>query len=696
MPRRCYVVPGFAGSELHFAPPKNGKVYVNPVALYRGGLLGMQLAGNGVSSFYGPEWEMVAGPGLSSYFGDLVTRLTNELAPHGYQVVDYGWDWRKSFIFAGAALAERIRQDATPAEPASIVCHSTGGLVARWAWYRLGQTGQQNLLRRIVTLGSPHRGTYASVRVFSLGDPTITGIRDAANSVMVLGGFLGFLLGSNIPSHLAIENVFASFPCLYDLFPLVDAQSQQSDPNRERLFNAANWPSDRNIQALHLSEANDLVQPWMRNPLSMPPQHVMTCVAGTGHRTPFRLIQPSKLGEMSALDVTLLGDATVPLESSLVAGHPQHIVNVEHFALTMDERVLSRVTGWVLEERTESTPVPPPLNIPGVPQTQVLPPPMPSPPETVYVDPQGTILPDPGALPPGGVFSGFGSFSSGGNMPYRVSFIFDQKVGPGQGSWSENYWNLADSFSDAQAFALSLAGKLALLHGRTTPLSSIRVSKAPPAGVVTPIVRQVVEFPYQNATNNKVTATQHSDYPTQALCIEVGDNNQNSVRQWVRGIRDEFVDKGGFLQTDLAAFTDAFNEFAAELLSVGKKWCVRTLNPTVAPKDVVSITAAGVVTTVGAHQMATGNRARIVNCQVNKYPNKVWKVQEVTGETEKLQMLQWNPPLPFVPVEGENIKIRLQSYHYVQITSAEYVHATKKNVGNVSKRLSGKQKKARR
>ena len=70
--------------------------------------------------------------------------------------------------------------------PCSIVAHSAGGLVARAAWLALGQAGATNLVRRIVTYGTPHQGSYGAVRLWSLDAASLTSVQYLAAARAVL------------------------------------------------------------------------------------------------------------------------------------------------------------------------------------------------------------------------------------------------------------------------------------------------------------------------------------------------------------------------------------------------------------------------------------------------------------------------------------------------------------------------------
>lgn len=113
------------------------------------------------------------------------------------QVVSFPYDWRRSNGVAaeqlGTVVGDGLRRlrDAGATEPkAWLVCHSMGGLVARYYCEELGGAAQT---RAIITLGTPHRGSVAAL------------------DALVNGKQYGLL---------NLTNVVRSFPSVYELLPL--------------------------------------------------------------------------------------------------------------------------------------------------------------------------------------------------------------------------------------------------------------------------------------------------------------------------------------------------------------------------------------------------------------------------------------------------------------------------------------------
>ncbi|MGK7344473.1 MAG: esterase/lipase family protein [Candidatus Nitrospinota bacterium M3_3B_026] len=111
-------------------------------------------------------------------YGELVEELRHELAeeePH--PVFPFAYDWREDIsvsadrlaLFAGE-VAERVGlmrgEHRGYAGPVDIVCHSMGGLVAADCVHRHGESG---LFRKVVSLGTPFKGSVEAVWKLTTG-----------------------------------------------------------------------------------------------------------------------------------------------------------------------------------------------------------------------------------------------------------------------------------------------------------------------------------------------------------------------------------------------------------------------------------------------------------------------------------------------------------------------------------------------
>ncbi|HEX7305244.1 esterase/lipase family protein [Lentzea sp.] len=112
---------------------------------------------------------------------DRVTRRMNAL---GYSVekgnlVLFAYDWRLSNRYNGALLARRVDEALDrigPDAKVSFVCHSMGGLVARWC---IEQCGMAERTDKLITMGTPYRGAAAAL------DQLVNGVRKGLGPLAV-------------------------------------------------------------------------------------------------------------------------------------------------------------------------------------------------------------------------------------------------------------------------------------------------------------------------------------------------------------------------------------------------------------------------------------------------------------------------------------------------------------------------------
>lgn len=356
----CYVVPGFLSAAI-YTPSILGPVllWVNIPRIALGQFGALRLAPNGVDPGP-PDGEVCTiGAGLEDYVETPAGVLRGQLASYGYTVTVVPYDWRKELITHGAALASKIRAEVSASDPCAIVCHSTGGLVARAAWANLGSTDQTNLVRRIVTLGTPHQGTYTPVMVFSKEDQLI-------RQLIFLNNALQMTPAARIPGYTRwqpgqIRNLCQTWVSLYQLFPALPAPSY--DPDRAALYTASNWTNGAAPQQTWLDQARETWWPLMQSEDAMPPSWVLTTVSGSGWSTRYRLDDASKIGDPDEIAITTDGDGVVYRLSAEVPGSVIYRTSVAHQDQLPQLVTSGQVAEWVLAVRHPPDPAPPPSEV---------------------------------------------------------------------------------------------------------------------------------------------------------------------------------------------------------------------------------------------------------------------------------------------------------------------------------------------
>ncbi|MTE14190.1 hypothetical protein GLP40_15635 [Nocardia sp. CT2-14] len=266
-------------------------------------------------------WTPIKGyTALLQWLNCLGFREGNPAGPPG-NLLPVPYDWRLSNRYNGKRLAgilepalERWRAQGGPYEDAKIcfVCHSMGGLVARWYIAH----GGAEITRKLVTLGTPYRGAARAVDQLVRGIPQ--GLSQFALDLTSLARSLPSAY-QLLPSYACIEqkNNTALAPAKQTKLLRLDEVQSVPELAGCRIRDAMRFydeletveNADRNIRA-------------MRNPLT-----------GTRQRTGTTLT-------ISDTTVTLLdtyrgedlgGDATVPAVS-LPRGIPLDDPTIKHYA----------------------------------------------------------------------------------------------------------------------------------------------------------------------------------------------------------------------------------------------------------------------------------------------------------------------------------------------------------------------------
>lgn len=362
----CYVVPGLAESELNFGLLNADTLWPSPSALTLGQIGGLRLAANGIDPGPPDGIELTATGALLPYCTLPSVQLHGQLLRHGYFVSVHWYDWRKQMLAIGQDLAARIRREVTATDPCTLVGHSHGGIISRVAWRSLVLSGETNLVRRVISLGTAHAGSYAAVELLSTGGSMVDGILSWNQTVGdVAWGGLSWV-GYRQWSRTQLITLASTWPAIYEVFPLLDGPDSGDDPNREDLYDANNWTGAVTPSQAWLLHSLGVIGPLMRSADTRPPGHIMTSVVGSHLATPARLDYPELLGRAGAIGSTDDGDGTVTTASGYLPGSKKITVSCAHIDLLPTLVGSGELAEWILEERSPSPDPPPPVVVPTV------------------------------------------------------------------------------------------------------------------------------------------------------------------------------------------------------------------------------------------------------------------------------------------------------------------------------------------
>ncbi len=306
-PDSVYLLPGIMGSQLgvrRAAGEPAGLLWLDPQDLIGGALSRLRLPDAGGLSTLG-----------AIPFSYLALQL--RLRAAGFAVTVHDYDWRMNLDDLATAFATRLRNDEAPG--IYIIAHSMGGLIAR----RAMQSAELARVRRLVTLGTPHGGSFGAVQAIRGTYPVVR--RLAA-------------LDRTHDADFLAREVFSTFPSLYQMMPRAGSGCSTD------LFDAAHWPQSGprpNPQLLDAGRAFTTELP------AGEPRCVAIC--GTLQRTVtgLRLERDEFLYQVSDA-----GDGTVPLASAQLAGSHNYFVRCEHSALPRSATVARAVLELLRQGRT--------------------------------------------------------------------------------------------------------------------------------------------------------------------------------------------------------------------------------------------------------------------------------------------------------------------------------------------------------
>ena len=304
-----YLLPGIMGSQLGALRPAGAPadlLWLDPQDVIGGALTRLRLPD--------PAGLSPIGAIPFSYLA-----LQLRLRAAGFSVTVHDYDWRRSLDELAAALATRLRND--PAPGIFLVAHSMGGLVAR----RAMQSPDLARVRRLVTLGTPHSGSFGAVQAIRGSYPVVR--RLAALDRLHDGDFLA-------------AQVFSTFPSLYQMLP----RARPGAAPGADLFEAAHWPQSGPRPDPRLLDAGRAFTATLP---AAEPRCIAIC--GTLQRTVTGL---RLAGDEFHYQVSDAGDGTVPLASAQLAGSDNYYVRCEHSALPRSATVARAVLELLRHGRT--------------------------------------------------------------------------------------------------------------------------------------------------------------------------------------------------------------------------------------------------------------------------------------------------------------------------------------------------------
>jgi pimeloyl-ACP methyl ester carboxylesterase len=350
-----FLFPGFGASDLGILASGNQVWYDASIT----GLLGigsLRLAPDGVNP--GPPDGLALGVSKTPQnpWGTMQTVLQQQLGSDWVVGVGGGYDWRKSNMAQASELATSIAGSVPPSNPTTLVAHSMGGLICVLAYRLLTQTGQQGLVRRIITMGTPFFGCYMPIL-------WINASLSMMQQLIQLSAGLALVPAFN-PAFWTIpflNNIALTWPAFYECYPSLMGPEAAGDPNRSALYTATNYPSSLTASQAWLDYARTEFQPILNASSTNPPSWVMTCVYATGIQTANTLASKQTPLNLFGLGTTMDGDGIVTAASAQRTGAALVTTSADHFSMPVGLLQSGELAALIKDPRNGSDPTPPPL-----------------------------------------------------------------------------------------------------------------------------------------------------------------------------------------------------------------------------------------------------------------------------------------------------------------------------------------------
>jgi pimeloyl-ACP methyl ester carboxylesterase len=323
---RVVVLPGLMGTQLDSvdAGGDSDRIWVKFLRIIAGRMGDLKLGLDGSPL---PPPHTIKTSGLYKDYLPLLLALDEH-----WQVRPFGYDWRVDVDLSAAALADDVR-DWAEGEPAHLLVHSMGGLVARRfiqlfpaVWASMADPDRRGRGGRLVMLGTPNRGSFAIPGAMSGNEDVVKklALLDVTRGVSGLLPILNTFLGS-----------YQTMPS-----PKVDLGD-----DHVKLFDARSWGALPVFQSL--LDAGKRFQETL-HPVIDPER--LLYVAGYDQDTPsrIRIAAPGRFEYQQTKD----GDGRVPHELGLLKDVRTFYVSAKHGDLSKDERVLGGIHDLLLNGET--------------------------------------------------------------------------------------------------------------------------------------------------------------------------------------------------------------------------------------------------------------------------------------------------------------------------------------------------------
>lgn len=372
------VLPGFMGSELKLNASTGPLHWADQDSLWKLGLDPMLLDGTLTGQPPAGTPECVPGGPLQDYYQQGMTQLVESLAGTAFaSPTAYGYDWRQSLVKIATSFTAIVRAYHAQSGPVTLVGHSQGGLIARLVHYQMSVDGDDAKIRRIICLGTPHKGSWEIVKMWA-------GKSDTGQLFAILKGLkninnpIAFLLDSQEARIAALVTITRSWPSLYEMLPQQTGTAEYNLQVRA-LYASKTWTVGNGLYPVLINNAVNETMVRLQHPRSVPQGRKLVCVVGKGSPTPYLVNSTDyfRVDPIGNMDSTDQGDGVVTIDSARVPSADLVYVEQRHSVLFGHVCAYGILAGLIKEDFAGTIDVPAPVKVDKAPMAdeQAQPPP---------------------------------------------------------------------------------------------------------------------------------------------------------------------------------------------------------------------------------------------------------------------------------------------------------------------------------
>lgn len=354
---KIWLIPGLLESELSRigAEPV---LWLNGKALGYSEFAGLELAEDGISP-KPPYGQQLFSSGVISPYWTTVEATLERAFSSEYNIELWHYDWRYDVRDTGHDLGNQIVSQNSPLNPAVIVGHSLGGIVARFAWDRLMQTFGPGWISKVITIGTPHEGSFNMPWAFNSSNPTvqlITGYKVATFAARAAAKEVDAFESLMTPARMI--DIMMSWPSVYYLMPHYPLSPTAEEVLMyDRIYNAETYPYYTNAKQERLDFARNVIQRQLRSRDLIPDPRKVGQIFGasfpTANAVEWGLLPGSDFRQVLGGD----GDDTVLVHSASALDGRKASINCNHAGQPQNQEVADKLVQWIREDWLDPGPL---------------------------------------------------------------------------------------------------------------------------------------------------------------------------------------------------------------------------------------------------------------------------------------------------------------------------------------------------